>query len=86
MLPVMEGKFYVARSVERDEVDLRVLLRGVSQVLSGWLYSRLQLDRCYGFSFARFLVSPWLPFTAPPISNASDPKERKTVTFFDLFI
>lgn len=31
MLPVMEGKFYVARPVERDEVDMRILSRGVSQ-------------------------------------------------------
>lgn len=86
MLPVTEGKFYVVRPVERDEVDMRILSRGVSQVLSGWLYSRLELDRCYGFSIAQFLVSPWLSLTAPPISNTSDPKERKTVTVFDLFI
>lgn len=81
MSPVTGQKVYVARPVARGEVDMSILGRGVTQTLSCWLQSCLQLDRWYSFSIAWFLVSSWLSLSAPPTFSASDLKESKTVLF-----
>lgn len=44
MSSVTTGELYVVRPIERAEMDMRILVREVSQVLSDWLYSCLQLD------------------------------------------